>query len=269
MESSPKLLITNRQFGIELESNIELDDFPTETLIEGWNVKDEHCGSEIVSPILRGYTGLMAIRTQLGLLHETLVDSGDNIVGFEDCGLHVHVDIQNFVVGDLKRLLALASKFDDVIFSLMPERRRENDYCDHLNYTDDEIDSCNTLREFQALQGNEKYFGTNIMSFQKYGTVEFRYAAATFDWRIIYSLVSLYLRMVSFAKSRLPIPIYHRGSVADGKELLCKTLGIRGAVKQNIDYMYDMNNKYYDDGMDPEEFLSKFPVGLSRKKVTK
>ncbi len=270
MASSRKFLITNAQFGIELESNLELDEFPEEALLDGWDVKDEHCGSEMISPILYGYKGLLAIRRQLKAICATLSDEGDDVVEFDDCGLHVHVDIQNYTVGDIKRLLAMASKFDEVIFGLMPARRRENNYCRHVHYTDDEIDSCRTLRDFQNLQGSEKYYGTNIMSFQRYGTVEFRYAAATFDWRIIYSLVSFYLRLVSFAKSREPLPIYHKGMLKEGLDLLLATLDIKGGVKENLEFMLKTNsNDFDDDDENPYEIISKFPKHLSRKKARK
>lgn len=269
MESSRKFPLTNTQFGIELESNLSLDEFPEDDLLEGWAVKDEHCGSEIVSPILKGYKGLMSIRRQLKALYAAIEDDGSEIVEFDDCGLHVHVDIQNYTVGDIKRLLAMASKFDGVLFALMPARRRDNDYCRHIHYTDDEIDSCRTLRDFHELQGQEKYYGTNIMAFHRYGTVEFRYAAGTFDWRVIYSLVSLYLRLVSFAKSREPLPIYHKGSTKDGLALLMSTLNIQGGVKENLEYMLETNSDDYDDDDDtPWESIVNVPNVLSRKKVT-
>ena len=198
-----KLSINNFKFGVELESNIPTRSIRKNTKFElDWRVHDEHCGSEIVSPVLKGYKGLMSVRRQLQNLWKK-VDK----IKFGNCGLHVHVDIQHFNLGQAKNLLLIASRFDQIIYCLMPGERWNNQFARRCAYSEKKIKKATGLGALQSLQkGHERYSGLNLHAFSKHGTVEFRYAMGSADWQKIYSLISMYLRMVAAAEIGLDIP---------------------------------------------------------------
>lgn len=252
MPSSRKLSISKFRFGIELELGIDFDKLNDRVeLPDGWNSHEEHCGSEIVSPILVGRNGIFQIRECL----RSIWDAFKSIV-FDDCGMHVHVDIQDFTLGNIKNLLRLGTRFDEIIYSIMDPSRYENTYCHHLDYDDSAIDSCRTIQHLYDLQDGERYYGINIMAFGKHGTVEFRYARGTADWAVIYSLVSMYLRMVQYSRLNLTIPNIDihkwtsaglrfnkekRKSLQSTKELFFDILEIRGGVRAILNEMFEEN----------------------------
>ena len=198
-----KLSVSNFKFGVELESNISTYLLRDNTKFEsGWRVHDEHCGSEIVSPILIGYKGLMSVRRQLRNIWRPR-----NKIKFGDSGLHVHVDIQHFNLGQAKNLILIASRFDQTIYCIMTGSRWSNQYARRCRYDEKRITGAKGLSDLQSLQNNrERYSGLNMHAFSKHGTVEFRYAMGSADWQKIYSLISMYLRMVAAAEIGLDIP---------------------------------------------------------------
>ena len=113
--STNKLSIKDFKFGIELEANLDAWSMIDKMKYEpGWTSHDEHCGAEIVSPILRGYKGVMAVRRQIRHMWKWKKE-----IQFGDCGLHIHIDVQHFNLGQAKRLLLLASRFDQTLFCMM------------------------------------------------------------------------------------------------------------------------------------------------------
>ncbi len=201
--SSPKININGFKFGIELESNINTNRIKSALkLEEGWRCHYEHCGSEIVSPILYGYKGLMSVRRHLKKLW-----AWQKSIRFNDCGLHVHVDIQHFNFGQAKRLVLLASRFDQTLFSMMDGTRWNNNYARRCSYDEKKLNKIKTLYELQTIQKHgERYSGLNLHSFSKHGTAEFRYCTGSANWQKIYALISMYLRMVALSTTDIEIP---------------------------------------------------------------
>lgn len=283
MSFSPKLSVKDFYFGVELELGIEIEDFEDEfgELGEGWRSHDEHCGTEIVSPRMRGYAGLLSVRRVL----RDIWDTWDKI-SFTDAGLHVHVDIQHFTLKHAKRLLTIASLYDEAIFAMMDGARYNNQYAKHCRYNLEDINGCITIADLQKLQTHDRYHGLNMYAFPKHGTVEFRYAMATADWTRVYSLISLYLRMVSFAGSNLAIdmdvpdvPKWSSSGLKFAKKKLVglevlknkffDMLQIRGNVRSILDEMFDENaldTRRLDE--DDDYFEYRKPVrGLKQRKV--
>lgn len=242
------LSVSGFKFGIELESTVH-DTQITKYVRKGWMHHPEHCGSEVVSPILKGYAGMMEMRRQIKALNKvdaTSLGNHNKLLSFENCGLHVHVDVQDFTLGDAKRLLLIASRFDSVIYLLMDPCRRGNKYCNQCNYDEDRIEAISNLNELQTIQKNQRYSGVNFYAFPKHGTVEFRYAMGTFHWPTIYSLVSMYLRMVALAKSMKEIPQQHKGRTKDknkkNKELFFDALELKGGSRAVLDTLFNNNS---------------------------
>lgn len=268
--SSKLSSLTNTNFGVEIEIGEDYDeDWEYERpdwLLPDWSIKEEHCGTELISPVLSGYEGLIIVRAQMKKLYESF-----DIMSFDDCGLHVHVDIQNFTLGNLKKLLLIGSRFDDVIFSLMRPERRDNQFCAHSHYTESEIRECRSMRDIYALQGSDpvegRYVGLNTWAWKRHGTVEFRYAAGCTDWRLIYAYVTMYMRMVSFAKTADPIPVWQHGDLKTGLATFCSMLNIASKVKEILVAQQD---KYWSGKIKPysenyKNTRDNFPMTLGTK----
>lgn len=279
MPSSRNLVISQFKFGVEIELDIESTDFDDDVeLPDGWISHDEHCGVEVVSPPLVGRKGLLSVRECVRNIW-----SAYDVIGFDDCGLHVHVDIQHFKLGHAKRLLKLGSRFNEVIYSIMDPARYNNHFCRHVAYADAQIDKCFSLEDFYRLQHGERYSGINFYAFSKHGTVEFRYAKGTANWRIIYSLISLYLRMIAFAGSTQPIPILSLSTlntagpsyqqvkataIADAKNVFFDLLEIRGGVRDVLNKMYEQNRLHVGAADKYQERRTSFPESKRIKQDT-
>ena len=230
-----KLSIHQLQFGVEIESNLSIHDIEQISWDDGWTYHYEHCGVELVSPILKGAKGFLNLRKQLKKLWK-----GRKFIGFKNCGLHVHVDISHFSLQNAKRLVALASTYDKVIFSLMEPCRSKNQYTSHCDYPIEKIMQCRSYYELAHLQKNGRYHGTNLYAFSKHGTVEFRYSMGTANWQKIYALIVMYLKMVALAGSSEPIDFNNNLKNAKSRKLelardrFCRILDLPSSVEKTL-----------------------------------
>jgi len=252
-------------FGVELEYNL-YDEGPREklrpSLGRGWVVKPEHCGTEIVSPILRGSRGILECRRNIISILASLYSAGFKEVGMNDCGLHVHVGIDNtFTLGNLKRLLILVTRFENAIFHIMAERRKGNNFSHPLRLSEEEILKATTFKSLEEKQNarHGRYYGCNIVAFRKHGTIEFRYSASTISWPVIYSLISLYVRMVYFAKGKDPIPVGIRENPVENLKLLLTTIGAGSIASKNLLNLANDSDK-------KEKVFGKTKIKLPRMK---
>jgi len=156
-------------------------------------------GCELVSPILSGMPGLVQLYRVLQLLRVF-----PEIESNETCGFHVHhgVDPGSFGNRELFQLLRIVAIFENYIYCLLPEERRQADTCRPL-----EIDLCEWFRR----NGSERptplvknlwyspenrddpkvpqrrklhptrYHGLNLHSYWYRGTIEFRYYPSAID----------------------------------------------------------------------------------------
>jgi len=231
-----KLEIKDFKFGIELESNINLYSMRDKLKFQtGWRCHEEHCGSEIVSPILVGWSGLLDVRRQIRSIWSVW-----NEIKFSDCGLHVHIDIQDFNLGQAKKLILIASRFDQTIFCMMDGTRWINTYAQRCSYKEKTIKTISGLKGLQGIQRHsQRYAGLNMHAFSKHGTVEFRYAMGSADWRKIYSLISMYLRMVAVAKSETPVPKVIKIEGVSGRHALPIIEANYKSLEKNKDTFFD------------------------------
>ena len=262
MQSSNKLRINDFKFGIELESNLDAWKMVEKMEFEpGWKSHDEHCGSEIVSPILRGYAGILSVRRQIRHMWKWKKE-----IVFGDCGLHIHIDIQHFNLGQAKRLLLIASRFDQTLFCMMSGPRWNNNFSKRCSYSEAAINKATGLAALQLLQINGRYSGSNLYAFSKHGTIEFRYAMGTANWEKIYCLMSLYLRIVAVAESDIEIPFINTvsnfGAINTGLPNPKKSMVI---LKHNRDIFFDLLQLIGDTRKSLEAMFEKNALDTSRR----
>ncbi len=157
--------VTNRSFGVEIETCCST---PHNTPA-CWEIENEHCGLEYVSPILSGQKGLEAIRTLYASV-EPQVD--------RHCGLHVHVDVRDFT-GPEKVELVRRLKADKHLFTSKVDRDRlSNCFCD--GELPDVYDNDSWGAVVNRVRG-DRFVWCNILAVRKHGTIEFRLHEATED----------------------------------------------------------------------------------------
>lgn len=156
----------------------------------GWRVKHDGSlssgGVEIVSPVLSGETGIEQIRTVCRVLR----DLGATIN--RTCGLHVHHDIRDLRIADVKRVATVWATQQRWIDGLLSPSRREgvNQYCRPLTSNDlAEINGARDLRSIQIGLRISRYKSFNLASYGRYGTVEIRQHQGTLDAEKIISWV--------------------------------------------------------------------------------
>ena len=201
----PPYKITSRSPGGELLPNvlagrgIVLNGFsPDQSPYEAWSfVLDDTIkgagGSELVSPILSGPRGLAQVYEALCLLREF-----PEIQVNETCGFHVHhgVDPEKFGNRELFELLRIVAIFEDYIYLMLPEDRRQTEACRPLEidlyqwlkrdgkerkapavkslwYSPENRDDPKTPRHRKMHP--TRYHGLNLHSYWYRNTIEFRY----------------------------------------------------------------------------------------------
>jgi biotin operon repressor len=194
-------MISNRKFGIEVEFvgdkaaaaealrnagiRVELEHY-NHTTRGHWKIVDDSSiqedGGELVSPPLSGPEGLASVRTALTALREA------GLYASVRCGLHVHIDANDFVAQDILAVSKRYESFQRTIDKVMPASRVGGQRA-HIGPVTDQ--NSHLQRKFTAnpnitarvLAGsvNERYVNLNLCAFLRQGTIEFRQHSGTTD----------------------------------------------------------------------------------------
>jgi hypothetical protein len=175
-----------------------------------WDVKtDSSCGWEIATPALRmdedGHCeelrkGVEAIRAL-----NPLVD--------RRCGLHVHVEVQDYSWDDMRRLIALWSRYEPFFYEMQPASRRNNMYCGPTRVVQwegatsgvwpafERMLAARTEQQFvMAGRGAAHQGALNIAHYWQSKRVEFRLHSGTCDYQKIRKWVALVMALVNRVK---------------------------------------------------------------------
>lgn len=122
-------------------------------------------------------------------------------------GLHVHVDVRDFGLDELKSLLIAYCLSEPALFHYVGAEREENIFC--VPWYRAPGDAFNILKWFEDRGGPEslsnylmhlsKYDALNWMPLIKYGTIEFRHACSTKDIQRIEEWVKICVQVVDLA----------------------------------------------------------------------
>ncbi len=217
-----------KNFGIEIECyNVKKADLQAAIQNRGLNCETElynhttashwkiisdgsirgYRGAEIVSPILNGSEGLQ----QVSLVCDALEEIGAKVNS--SCGFHVHHEASNLTVKQMKNLIKMYARCEDVIDSFMPPSRRasNNSYCASTK------NLVRTLSHHSNLQGYSRYTKLNFQSWYRQGTVEFRQHSGTTDYNKISNWIIFTAQFLATAKnvvSRTTKPAQNKSCVA-------------------------------------------------------
>lgn len=189
-----------RKFGIELEivnmtraqatqvlldAGIDVRDFGSYThrVSSAWKVVYDSSvpnGCEVVSPPLRGRAGFAALKTVM----EALTAAGASVN--RSCGTHVHHDVNDMTGPQLADMMVLYTDRQAALDTVVAPSRRNGRWTYHWGQS--ELQS--VLSVLRASSGGrrgtrvsaDRYKTINIMSYPKYGTIEFRQHQGTLNY---------------------------------------------------------------------------------------
>ena len=133
--------------------------------------------------------------------------------------VRVPAETQDIYVSRLKRVAAFVVAFDDVIASMLPLERRDNDYAKRLDQkiSIEDLMECNSLIDiFKAYmhigpngtmgqarresRHSSRYCGFNLHALLKHGTIEIRYHAGTIAAHKVLHWIVLWQAILDLAK---------------------------------------------------------------------
>lgn len=170
--------------------------FVTDSSISGSN------GRELVSPPISGNSGLKELRAACKALRLSQAQIN------QSCGLHVHIDANDFTLADFKLLVKNWMAVEADLDKIMPSSRRGNAnlYCKNVKgvASDTKIDGAASISALSRLFVN-RYFKLNLHSFQRHGTVEFRGHSGSCNYSKIKSWVLICSRLVEASKQGIRV----------------------------------------------------------------
>jgi hypothetical protein len=154
-------------------------------------------GLELVSPPLT----MEQMDVQLKTAMEVLNRLGAKVD--RTCGVHVHHEIDDLKVQDIKNIYKIYNKHQNHINSLMPASRRQahndNGYCRAISPSEmAEIEEATTIQQIGWAQ-TSRYRVINFQSYVKYGTVEFRQHSGSTDYTKLINWVRITQSLVAAA----------------------------------------------------------------------
>lgn len=167
----------------------------THEVMSGWKLvpDDSVHGSgqsmELVSPPLAGSLGMVELKK----VCQVLANLGCTVNS--TCGLHIHHDALECGLETVVNLHELYKRFESEIDKMMPRSRRGDagNYCHSLQGMNSEQYAISP-----SFQG--RYFKLNFVSFEKYGTVEFRHHSGTVEFEKISNWVEITQALIRAAE---------------------------------------------------------------------
>lgn len=118
------------------------------------------------------------------------------------CSTHVHLDVRDLNVKQLKNLILLYTIFEKLLFQMSGMSRYKNNFCPAFGYAQSQI---TTVARFWGIEGDRffnriagqwvKYSSMNLVPLQRFGSVEFRIAEATYKKGNLLRLCNRYLAL--------------------------------------------------------------------------
>ena len=154
----------------------------------------EQYGMEIISPVLKGESGLMqAVEVMQALEH-----CGAEVN--RSCGVHVHFGVERMAWKSVRRIIETYTYNQDLIATTLPESRRNSRWCRNIPLNESNSrssvslerfqsfgDECNTASVVTAMGGrsdysDNRYFNVNLLgAYSRHKTIEFRAHGGTVD----------------------------------------------------------------------------------------
>jgi hypothetical protein len=155
------------------------------------------------------------------------------------CSIHVHTNVRNWTLPQLRTLVGVYAAMENLFFSLVAPHRRASAFCFPLT------DTSPAGIEFGAMDG--KYCALNLAcSIQKYGTIEFRHMHGTSDIKTIRRWLQLIVKLHAYCRKnpveQVVAEVLNLNTISNFVEFVQKVLGPTAVLfmGQNLqDFMQD------------------------------
>lgn len=197
---APKLKI-----GIEIElENPSRSNFDLTSLLPWWrhqqdgSLRDSGFELSLENPLFgKDLTRSVDAMEKLFIKYEKLIQLNYRT------GLHIHMDIRNMEMEELKRLFLLYIMFERPIFNFIGDNRNQNNFCapwfrisDHLESLFTAFDPNQNSRYVSQIFGNiERYSALNCNAVSKFGSIEFRHMQMTRDFNKIRNWINVIMSL--------------------------------------------------------------------------
>ena len=175
-------------------------------VIEGtWKVQPDGSinGWEIVSPPLNDVEDL---KTVVHVLRKEL-----KVRCNKKTGLHIHHDVNDFNLHQLKNLYRLYNKYENnAIKSFVNPSRTQTLYCSPVERIMHNVESASTIEEFKNSYSG-RYYNLNNKAYVKYGTIEFRHHQGTTNINEILAWVEFTHKLVETAQHKEQVKRLYAG----------------------------------------------------------
>lgn len=170
----------------------------THQVLREWKVvPDSTCGSEAVSPILRGKEGWEQVKVAM----QALRANGGSVT--RRCGMHVHLDMSDMDGTQIARFIELYVAFQAEIDAFVAPSRRsgaDNQWCQPWYGGIARV--ADYFRTHGTCQpGVSRYHTINVASYAKYGTIEVRQHQGSLNAATAKSWGTLLMALVEVART--------------------------------------------------------------------
>lgn len=183
-----------------------------------WVIQNEHCGHEILSPMLEGS------KENLDYICNVFNKTKHNLSSYSraavraTCGFHVNIEIFDFNQNQIINLINIFHNFESCFLkNLCPPSRTNNRYCEpiarHWNSSNNNFSLESLEREDSFL--NIESYGFNLRNYSQKGTFESRYAASSLKGNKVRGWTRLMLILTEIAKISSSVEINHTESKED------------------------------------------------------
>lgn len=175
------MIIGNGRVGVELE----LENLRGVRQPDGWNVTiDGSLRNNGYEFVLDGAQGGTQLYESIAALENELF--GKNFHANLRCSTHVHLDVRELTIVQLKKLLLAYVIFEDLFFELSGSFRKSNNFCPSFTFAQEKLKQWNSIWEddtprFLDLMCNhrerrtdDKYSSLNVVPVHHLGSIEFR-----------------------------------------------------------------------------------------------
>lgn len=176
------------------------------------------------------------------------------------CSTHVHVDVRDMTVDQLKRMILAYAMYERILFRCSGMHRYKNNFCVALGFAQDLITQLSLAwqendRTFlnTVIDSWDKYSSINLLPLAQFGSVEFRISEAKWRKGRLIRLVNRFLSLKEIAMQTFD------GSESDFIEMLYNT-PVTDMIKKGL----PRNIKNFESDLDLGYKLSHDILSLGR-----
>lgn len=218
-----------------------------------------HSSMEIVSPVLKGVSGLRELELVLSIVNQY------NPKVTANCGVHVHHYAADLEFEQIRNVYRIYAKHERAIDEIFPKSRFDNRYAKLINgsWMDSNetviqvVERMQDIEEMKQVLGGSDYYGVyyrsqryykvNFVSWVNHGTLEFRQHAGSTDYQKISSWIILTHKIVETAQ------FAGKKIKPKGKARIAKCEPDEAYVHRN----YDLYTELGLNGTEISEFIGK------------